>query len=508
MKLIVLTFSVTLIAAVINSQPTDEAEKLHILEGNVEGKEFDTEGLVAGKPLTQEDFKRAGELVDDETTDIDFIDRAASDGSLISERTEGEAGWDRWPSTQIAYKLDSTFDDDQRAHIAKAMLKLEEYSCIRFVPWKTEHDKKYIWIWKNAKKNRCFASLGYKKKASMEDSKQRHHVSLGDNCFVMGTYFLVHEFMHVLGFPHEHNRPDRDDHITVNWDNLLDDKYTQSAYKITNDFPEILLAMPYDQNSIMHYNKYQGGKSPTMEAKDGGVVGPTHNGPTDSGTHLSKLDIMKIDYWFKCGACHRRKCLTHYRSAWMCISSQNYPKHYPNYLDCEFTIEAIPGYAIHVNFIFFDLEKHSNCEYDYLKISDKEGNSYGPFCGEYLPDPLTIYSEEIYIRFHSDYSVTKSGYKLEYTSGDCYDGIAGFYNGQASTTLSGNTCQRWDVSTPHQPMPFAQDKLNFPQEDMAHNYCRNPGWRIHNGTERPWCYTTDPNEKYGYCGIEECGTMV
>ena len=37
---------------------------------------------------------------------------------------------------------------------------------------------------------------------------------------------IVHEAMHALGFFHEHQRPDRDAYVKVNWDNIVDGSLT------------------------------------------------------------------------------------------------------------------------------------------------------------------------------------------------------------------------------------------------------------------------------------------
>ncbi|VDI65272.1 Hypothetical predicted protein [Mytilus galloprovincialis] len=77
---------------------------------------------------------------------------------------------------------------------------------------------------------------------------------------------------------------------------------------------------------------------------------------------------------------------------------------------------------------------------------------------------------------------------------DCYYRIDGkaFYNGTRSITASGITCQRWDSNSPHIPKQWPSGRGNK-------NYCRNP-----DEDDRPWCYTSDPETRWEYCGIDLC----
>nr|XP_008522207.1 PREDICTED: hepatocyte growth factor-like protein isoform X3 [Equus przewalskii] len=72
------------------------------------------------------------------------------------------------------------------------------------------------------------------------------------------------------------------------------------------------------------------------------------------------------------------------------------------------------------------------------------------------------------------------------------------YRGAVDRTESGRECQRWDLQHPH-AHPFEPGK--FLDKDLDDNYCRNP-----DGSERPWCYTTDPQTEREFCDLPLCGS--
>ena len=66
------------------------------------------------------------------------------------------------------------------------------------------------------------------------------------------------------------------------------------------------------------------------------------------------------------------------------------------------------------------------------------------------------------------------------------------YFGTVQKTHNGKTCQKWSEQTPH--------SHSFTYLGDQENFCRNP----FGGDDRPWCYTTDPGDRWEYCDMPLC----
>lgn len=81
-------------------------------------------------------------------------------------------------------------------------------------------------------------------------------------------------------------------------------------------------------------------------------------------------------------------------------------------------IPATPGGKIKVQFLSFDVEYHSSCNYDWLKIYNGNSTSsplIGTYCGTNSPGTIqaTNPAGALTFQFHSDYSITKTGWKAQ-----------------------------------------------------------------------------------------------
>ncbi len=118
-------------------------------------------------------------------------------------------------------------------------------------------------------------------------------MSLGYSCLKFGT--ILHELGHVIGFYHEHNRPDRDEYIDIVEENLQYGSQRQFR-KLTYDRVN-LLGIGYDYNSVMHYNEdyFSVNSQATIVAHDPSI-------PIGEANFLSPLDIIKTNLLCGCSS--------------------------------------------------------------------------------------------------------------------------------------------------------------------------------------------------------------
>nr|XP_055058617.1 CUB domain-containing protein 2 [Misgurnus anguillicaudatus]XP_055058618.1 CUB domain-containing protein 2 [Misgurnus anguillicaudatus] len=125
------------------------------------------------------------------------------------------------------------------------------------------------------------------------------------------------------------------------------------------------------------------------------------------------------------------------------VSSPNFPGLYPYNTECIWLIVVSEGSSVLLTFHFFELEYHTDCAYDYIKIyngiSEDEGNLLGKFCGDVAPPQFSSSWNVMSIIFHSDRHVAHKGFSVGYRKDMC---------GGVLTGLSGI------ISSPGYPLEY------------------------------------------------------
>lgn len=150
----------------------------------------------------------------------------------------------RWPNGVVAYKIDPTVtysaSQIQLIHDAMALINQKTNGCISFVERTTQSD--YIII---RQASGCSSYVG---KIGGAQYLTLQHTSTG-SCLYKGT--IVHELCHAIGQWHEQSRPDRDNYVTVNYENII------SGYEYNfNTQSGGYFGTSYNQLSTMHYDNY------------------------------------------------------------------------------------------------------------------------------------------------------------------------------------------------------------------------------------------------------------
>lgn len=118
-------------------------------------------------------------------------------------------------------------------------------------------------------------------------------VNIGPEC-EFGS--ILHQIGHVIGFWHEHSRPDRDKYVTIKSQNSISKQ--ENYLNTTKSYYINSLGVPYDFSSIMHY--YQDNRATddkiTISSKERDI-------PFGGAPELSALDINQTNLLYKkeCG---------------------------------------------------------------------------------------------------------------------------------------------------------------------------------------------------------------
>merc|ERR1712012_1429212 len=201
-----------------------------------------------------------------------------------------------WPGGVVEYRFYRTFPNAHKAIVLKAMEYItSKVPCIRFQP-AIESTRDYVLILDHV--DSCSSDLG---RVGGEQV-----IYLNKACFDSDLMGPVHELLHTLGFVHEHTRPDRDNFISINMDNIEPgkEKNFEKRPEGTSDIFQRgsvnTRNTPYDVLSLLHYG-------PRDFSKNGeDVLTYLHGLPDqtwpepDEHDPLSLIDQVELSMAYKC----------------------------------------------------------------------------------------------------------------------------------------------------------------------------------------------------------------
>ncbi|CAG7660631.1 unnamed protein product [Allacma fusca] len=152
----------------------------------------------------------------------------------------------RWPNGTMPYEFDPAFSSSERDMILRSFKAIGKKTCVDFVKRKKEKD----WVYFERTVDQGCAS---------------------------------------------DNRSDRDDYITINWDNIPCG-YHRRFVKV-NSTSVATFDLPYDYVSIiMHYSNNEGGIDPDVPV----LIPKPNYGLKIGNNKLSLMDILRINRMYNC----------------------------------------------------------------------------------------------------------------------------------------------------------------------------------------------------------------
>lgn len=218
-------------------------------------------------------------LVDGENL-ISYGDIIVGERRFIEDYEKGEKALvipkpKPWPRGKIPYSLEDKLTDIQKKIFKEIAKDLKEKTGVQLVEADLYKDKDYLLVSQGG--DNCYANVGYNTGVSK--------MSLSPQCDRPAIY---HEIFHVLGFFHEQNRFDRDDHLKILWENIKDGFSEQFEKFAERSFPDALRDSTFSFDSFMLYRA-----TSFSETRDYTMV-TVYGEPYEVKKEPTKLDFDRV----------------------------------------------------------------------------------------------------------------------------------------------------------------------------------------------------------------------